>query len=232
MSVFNKKIRVVCATRVSRERFFEQTALGQSLKVYEGLLPFELDLYESNAQGLPVVYNQSIENSRGRSEVLMFVHDDVYLSDFYWHEKVLQGLARFDLIGVAGNRRRLPGQASWAFANDQFVWDAPEHLSGVVGHGRGFPCDNVMFYGPSGQPCKLLDGLLLAVNGETLHTQNIRFDSRFKFHFYDMDLCRQFQMKGLSMGTWPIAVIHQSLGPMGLPAWQSGWDLYRAKYPD
>lgn len=232
MSNVEKRIRVVCATRVSREDFFERTALGQSLKLYQSLLPFELDLYEWNSQGLPVVYNRSIESARDRPVVLMFVHDDVYLSDFFWYEKVLQGLARFHLIGVAGNRRRLPRQPSWAFANDRFVWDEREHLSGVVGHGRGFPCDNIMFYGHSGQSCKLLDGLLLAVEGQTLHAQDIRFDSRFKFHFYDMDLCRQFEMKGLAMGTWPIGVIHRSLGPMGVPAWREGWALYCGKYPD
>ncbi len=232
MSDLDKRIRVVCATRVSRERFDKDTALGQSLNLYRNSVPFELDLYESNSQGLPFVYNQSIENARAKPAILMFVHDDVYLSDFFWHEKVLQGLERFQLIGVAGNRRRLPRQPSWAFANDQFAWDAKEQLSGVVAHGRGFPSANILFYGASGQPCKLLDGLLLAVDSATLHAHDIRFDSRFDFHFYDMDLCRQFEAKGLTMGTWPIGVIHQSVGPIGSSTWEKAWERYCAKYLD
>ena len=225
-------IRIVCATRVSRQEFFVSTALGQSLQVYQNFLPLELDLYESNTRGLSEVFNQSIDRTHDQPVPMMFVHDDVYLNDFYWYDYVLQGLAKFHLIGVAGNRRRVPGQVSWAFVNDQGVWDSSEHLSGVVAHGHGFPSSRLSVYGPSGQPCKLLDGMLLAANSQTFHTHGIRFDIRFDFHFYDMDLCRQFEMKGLSMGTWSISVIHQSEGAIWTPAWQRARALYQDKYRD
>jgi len=225
-------IRIVCATRVSRQEFFVSTALGQSLQVYQNFLPLELDLYESNTRGLSEVFNQSIDRTRDQPVPMMFVHDDVYLNDFYWYDYVLQGLAKFHLIGVAGNRRRVPGQISWAFVNDQRVWDSSEHLSGVVAHGHGFPSSRLSVYGSSGQPCKLLDGMLLAANSETFHTHGIRFDTRFDFHFYDMDLCRQFEMKGLSMGTWSISVIHQSEGAIWTPAWHRARALYQDKYRD
>lgn len=226
------KIQIVCATRVSRSEFYESTALGRSLRMYQHFLPFDLDLYESNARGLPEVFNESIERARNQPAPLMFVHDDVHLSDFFWYDNICQGLSRFDLIGVAGNRRRVPGQISWAFVNDQMEWDSREHLSGVIGHGHGFPSSKLSFYGPTGQPCKLLDGVLLIAHSQTLHSHNVRFDTRFDFHFYDMDLCRQFEMKGLSMGTWPIGVIHESEGAIRSPAWQLGRSRYQEKYKD
>lgn len=226
------KIRIVCATRVSRQDFYESTALGRSLYMYQKFLPFDLDLYESNARGLPEVFNESIDRTRDQPTPLMFVHDDVYLNDFFWYDNALRGLARFNLIGVAGNLRRVSGQISWAFVNDQMVWDSREHLSGVVGHGHGFPASELSFYGPTGRPCKLLDGILLVVNSQTLHSHDIRFDTRFDFHFYDMDLCRQFEIKGLSMGTWPISVIHESTGAIRSPAWQLARSRYQEKYRD
>jgi len=226
-----KTIRFVCATRVSRAQFDAETALGRSLKLYRRSVLFELDLYESNTRGLPLVYNQSIEEARARPAVLVFVHDDVYLSDFFWPERILRGLEHFRLIGVAGNRRRLPRQQAWAIADARLGWDA-EHLSGVVAHGSGFPSENIVYFGASRQACKLLDGVLLAVESDTLHAHGIHFDTRFDFHFYDMDLCRQFEAKGLSMGTWPIGLVHQSAGPTDSPAWRKALDIYRAKYPD
>jgi GT2 family glycosyltransferase len=224
-------IRFVCATRVGRAQFDTETALGRSLSLYRKSVLFELDLYESNSRGLPLAYNQSIEDARARPAALVFVHDDVFLSDFYWHERILRGLEHFRLVGVAGNRRRVPRQQAWAIADARLGWDA-EHLSGVVAHGGGFPSENVIYFGAPRQECKLLDGVLLAANSETLHEHGIRFDTRFDFHFYDMDLCRQFEAKGLSMGTWPIGLIHQSVGPTDSPEWRKALGVYRAKYPD
>lgn len=57
------KIRFVVATRESRDGFFKSTAAGQFLQLYD--FPFiELDLYPDNAEGLPLVYNQSIVKSK------------------------------------------------------------------------------------------------------------------------------------------------------------------------
>jgi len=42
--------------------------------------------------------------------ILVFVHDDVHLLDFYWPTRLFNGLAKFDIIGLAGNRRRVERQ--------------------------------------------------------------------------------------------------------------------------
>jgi len=45
--------------------------------------------------------------------------------------------------------------------------------------------------------------------------KNLGFDERFGFHFYDLDLCRQAEQRGIRTGTWPISVVHESGGNFG-----------------
>lgn len=224
-----KKIRLVCATRKSHDDFTARSALGLSLRPYKNMPGWELDLFPDNRRPLSVIYNEAIARSASDPAILVFIHDDVYLNDFFWRERIAQGLAVFDVIGVAGNRRRIPRQPSWAFIDEQFTWDARANLSGVVGHGKGFPC-LVSVFGPSGQECKLLDGLLLAADSSALNEKGLNFDHRFAFHFYDLDFCRQAEMLGLRLGTWPISVIHESGGAFGTPDWKSAYHAYLEKY--
>jgi hypothetical protein len=119
----------------------------------------------------------------------VFTHDDVHLSDYYWAQHLLEGLREFDIVGIAGNRRRAPRQAFWMYLNDRFQRDEDQNLSGVLGHGEGFPnLKELSIYGEPCQECKLLDGVLLAVRSQTLIEHDLWFDPRFKFDFYDLDL--------------------------------------------
>jgi len=111
-----------------------------------------------------------------------------------------------------------------------FEWDDWQNLSGVVAHGSQ-PGGELYFYGmPPGLACRLLDGAFLAVRCHTLLDSGIRFDERFTFHFYDMDFCRSAETAKLRIGTWPIAVTHDSEGKFGSPAWQAGYEAYLAKW--
>ncbi len=220
------KIRLVCATRTTREEF-AQTALGRSLAVCP--YPFvELRLFPANTQGLPVLYNTAIQEAAVDPAILAFAHDDIYLCDLFWPGRVLEGLNTFDVLGIAGNRRRIPGQPAW-HSDAQGTWDK-EHLSGAVGHGNGFPCGNFSYYGPPHREVKLLDGVLLVARSSTLLSKGIRFDHRFDFHFYDMDFCRQAELQSLRMGTWSISVIHESPGAFGTPVWQAAYEKYLEKW--
>ncbi|MEX3964389.1 tetratricopeptide repeat protein [Paraburkholderia sp. EG286B] len=227
-----KPIRIVCGTRRTREQFSNETALGQSLKLYAHLPNIELQLFDNNTRGLSSIYNTAIDEAKQRPAILVFVHDDVWLNDFFWTERVRESLARFEVVGLAGNLRRVPRQPAWAFATPDLQWDERKYLSGTVGHGKGFPCNIASTFGPSGQECKLLDGLLLIADSEVLAKTGLHFDEQFKFHFYDMDFCRQAELKGLRMGTWPISVVHESGGAFGTPNWREGYENYLRKYGD
>ena len=227
-------IRFVCATRLSQPAFFAQAPLGRSLPLYRTFPPrqrIELRLFANNERGLPSVYNLAIDEAREHPAILVFIHDDVYLSDYYWAEHLLDGLRSFDIVGLAGNRRRVPGQASWMYLNDRFESDSYDNLSGVLGHGEGFPnLRQLSVYGPPGREVKLLDGVLLAVRSTRLIETSLRFDERFAFDFYDLDFCRQAEQRGLRMGTWAISAIHASAGKLGSPGWQQAYRTYLEKY--
>lgn len=212
------KIRFVVATRENRADFFTNTATGKSLALYP--FPFvELDLYESNKEGLGAVYNRSIDKSKSDPAILVFAHDDIHLTDFYWTDQLVNALSHFDIVGVAGNKRRVPGQPSWIFVDSRLTWDQPENLSGVVGHGTGFPPKNLSVFGPPCQEVKLLDGVFLACHSNVLNQKALRFDERFDFHFYDLDFCRSAEQKGVRMGTWCISIVHESRGNFNSPGW-------------
>jgi Flp pilus assembly protein TadD len=229
-------IRFVCATRDTAEVFLAKSPLGRSLPLYRTFprgQRIELRLFKENTAGLSSVYNIAIEESRDDPAILVFIHDDVHLSDYYWADHLLDGLREFNIVGLAGNRRRCPRQASWMYLNDRFERDADENLSGVLGHGEGFPnLRQLSIYGEARRECKLLDGVLLAVRSATLIGGDLRFDPRFKFHFYDLDFCRQAEQRNLRMGTWPISVIHASAGNLGSDAWCAAYLDYLAKYDE
>ncbi|MHB8813004.1 MAG: glycoside hydrolase family 99-like domain-containing protein [Steroidobacteraceae bacterium] len=223
------RIRVVCATREDRDGFFSATALGKSLNLHR---PSEVEvrLFPRNGQGLPTVYNTAIAESARDDVILLFVHDDIHLCDFHWAERLREALSAFDVVGLAGNRRRVPRQPGWRFIDEKLTSDSRDNLSGKVGHGNGYPAASISAWSPSGQNVKLLDGLFLAARSRTLQSKGLRFDERFEFHFYDLDFCRQAEQAGLRMGTWPISVIHESAGKFAGDGWQRGYESYLEKW--
>lgn len=229
-----QKIRFVTATRLSKLDFFKNTPLGRSLPNYREFpkrQAIEVRVFPDNSQGLPSVYNTAIEEAQADPAILIFIHDDVYLSDYYWAEHLHEALDHFDLVGLAGNRRRVPRQASWMYLDDDFTRDNYDNLSGVLGHGDPFPnLRQLSVYGEPGQEVKLLDGVMLAIRSQTLIERNLRFDPLFRFHFYDMDFCRQAEIKQLRMGTWAISVVHASAGALGVDDWRGAYRDYLAKY--
>lgn len=224
-----EKIRFVIGSRCDKKDFFSATATGRSLAFYN-IPSVEFDIYGSNTRGLPAIYNESIEKAKSDPAILVFLHDDIHILDFYWADHIINSMKKFDVSGLAGNKRRLPRQPAWAFKDASFTWDEQQYLSGVVGHGKSFPPANFSIFGMPGQPVKLLDGLMLICHSDTLIRNKIRFDERFSFHLYDMDFCRQAEEKSLSIGTLALSVIHESGGNFGTPSWHEAYQKYLAKW--
>jgi len=221
-------IEIVSATRLSASEFGGKSALGRSLQRlgFDGRLSAAIAF--ANRLGLPHVYNSRITAQDG-SELLVFIHDDVWIDDHFFADRVIEALARFDVIGVAGNHRRVDGQPSWAFVNPLLQWDDRANLSGAVAHGKQ-PFGAVSWFGPSPAECELLDGVLIAARRSALLARDVRFDPRFDFHFYDLDFCRSARERGLSLGTWPIAITHCSGGDFRSVSWQQGYRTYIDKW--
>jgi len=223
-------LEFVAATRLTRDEFWEKAALALSLKRMESDERWVPRVAFENARGLPEVFNERI-HAQSEHDILAFVHDDIWLDDFFTVDHVAEALDEFDLVGVAGNKRRVPGQPTWAHTHvtDQFVWDDLANLSGGIAHGKdawGF----VNRFGESPAECELLDGVFIAARRSTLLEHEVLFDPRFRFHFYDLDFCRTARSRGLKLGTWPIALTHQSMGGYGSEAWRDAYAQYFAKW--
>lgn len=183
-----------------------------------------------NRIGLSSIYNDAI--TRSQSDILIFLHDDVWLEDPALLKKIATGLRKFDVIGVAGNKKIIKNQPSWFFSeykNDQFIRDDLKNFSGSIYHGTPGRA-NLSMFGESPATCKLMDGVFLAANRETLRRSQVKFDPTFEFDFYDLDFCRQACLQNLKIGTWPIKIIHKSSGEFGKASWKHGLDLYLRKW--
>jgi GT2 family glycosyltransferase len=223
-------VHIVSATRHTEKTFWRQCALGRSLKPWLSQPGVSAHIYYENTRGLPSVYNESLQ-APALADVLVFLHDDIWLDDPSWLDKVLLATTRYDVVGVAGNTRRSRRQPSWLhqkIENGKFVRDN-HHLSGMIGNGQ-LPKGRVIVFGPTPAGCELLDGVFMAVRSQYVLQSHIQFDTRFDFHFYDLDFCRSARKMGLSLGTWPIEMTHQSPGEFGPPQWQAGHVRYLEKW--
>jgi GT2 family glycosyltransferase len=226
-------LEFISATRLDKDAFWESSALGRSLRRLEPDERWVPRIAFANERGLPEIFNERIE-AQSEHDILVFVHDDVWLDDFFVTDHLVEALDEFHVVGVAGSRRRLPRQPAWLFVEvrgDELVADAPEHRSGGIAHGAD-ACGVPFFYGETPAECELIDGVFMAVRRSTLLAHRVRFDERFRFHFYDLDFCRSARALGLRIGTWPIAVTHQSSGNFTSDEWRSGFAKYLQKWKD
>jgi hypothetical protein len=224
-------INIISATRLSHDDFLAEAPLGASLK----RLAFDKRIHArvafENWTSLSEIYNLSIDYPKA-AEILVFIHDDIWIDDHFFADRIIAGLQSFDVLGIAGNRRRLPRQPSWCFTgqlNDKFIRDVRENLSGAVAHGTS-PFGRVTNYGPVPVQCELLDGVLLAALRDTLRSKGVRFDPRFDFHFYDLDFCRSARAAGLVLGTGTGALTHLSQDAFGSADWQRNYEIYLEKW--
>ena len=224
-------IEIVSATRSSEADFWTKAALGLSLRRLEHDPRLARRVAFANRRGLPEIFNARISAQDGDG-ILVFIHDDVWIDDFFFADRIVEGLEAFDVIGVAGNRRRVEHQPAWVFANianGNFVWDDRTNLSGCIAHGP-HPFGQISNFGAVPAECELLDGVFLAAKRAVLKGHGVLFDPRFEFHLYDMDFCRSARKNGLRLGTWPICLTHQSDGAFGTEGWAEGYRRYIEKW--
>lgn len=226
---------LVVATRESQETFFTHTDTGKSFPRFEqhyavphSPIQLHLMLFTKNKRGLSSVYNQAIAQIVNEDAVVVFVHDDVELCDWWWAERVLEGLQQFDVIGLAGCLKRVPHQDTWHLT-PQYRWHEANNLSLHIAHRFPDGAYHVAKIGARRAAVQLLDGVFLACRTETLRRTGLRFDEQFRFHFYDLDFCRQAETLGLKMGTWDISVIHSSGGQF-TQAWKTARSQYFQKW--
>lgn len=226
-SVQNRVV-IESATQRTEADFWEHSALGRSLPHHlKHDARLSVNIAFENTCGLPEIYNRAIDQAED-DDGLVFIHDDVWIDETDAFADILfEGLTHFDVIGVAGNRRRLPKQTAWDFLDSKLTRDNPEHLSGRIAHGKN-AFGEVTYFGSMPASCELLDGVFLATQKNRLKA--VRFDPQFDFHFYDLDFCRTARKSSLKLGTWPIKLTHQSHGAYHSEHWRRKSQLYLKKW--
>jgi GT2 family glycosyltransferase len=211
---------MACATQGSAHLFQRATLLGRSLQVFPEHLRPRLILLANNsgfsASGLASFYNHVIDQV-DREDVVVFIHDDVFIHDWQLYFQLSRAFDDFDVVGVVGSAHVPYGQPGWWHDLDQ--QGKPIRNDAVIRSGSINHFDpNLMrpdWYGPSPMACDLLDGVFLAVRAGVLRSSGVRFDPQFQFHCYDSDFCYSALAAGLRIGTWPIPLTHGSAGTFG-----------------
>lgn len=229
-------LQLVSATRLSRERFMREALLGRCLPRLGEYEPVGLTLFSENRKPIGSCYNEVID-SAAPDDILVFVHDDAYIDDWCLNARLADALNHFDVVGVAGNQRLQPDQQAWHLApgsslhNPQTLRRDTGFLSGAVAHGASPASASLTKFGSCPASVAVLDGVFLAVRSRSLQQAEVRFDPALGFHFYDLDFCRSATQAGLRLGTWPIALTHQSRGESILSKeWSESLTKYRLKW--
>ena len=129
------RTRFIVATRHDEDAFFRSSLLAQSLEQLVNRTGILLEATFQSSAGLAAVYNPAIERSQPGDQ-LVFIHDDVYLDDWYFGVRLQEALSAFDVVGVAGAIVRSPRQPSWwgTEARGQLIPTGPGTQSGAIKH--------------------------------------------------------------------------------------------------
>ncbi|WP_254931373.1 glycosyltransferase family 2 protein [Cyanobium sp. BA20m-14] len=225
---------LVAASRERAPYFSRATLLGRSLQQFPPALRPKLFLRAENAgpesEGLASFYNRAITELPAEGSVV-FLHDDVYLHDWFLQERLREAFEHFDVVGLVGNINPAADQPSATHSLDAALRPVRCAASGEAGVINHFDPHRLApdVYGPTPHSCGLLDGCFLACRLETLRRTGLRFDPRFSFHCYDADFCRTAKDLGLRVGTWPIACTHGSPGSFDA-AWRQAALSFRIKW--
>lgn len=228
----NVSVLLVSATRGTEEEFLK-SPLGLSLHNLVSRQNLKPAIAVNNKDGLPIVYNSFITEAI-RDAFIVFVHDDVWIDDFFLVDRLQAALSEFDIVGVVGNTRSHPNNAQAWHINLKDEMDIG-HLSGglcICKHRLDYENRPLNEFGPSPAAVSLLDGVFIAARGSALLDSGLRFDERFDFHYYDLDFARTANQAGLRVGTWPIAITHVMEGDdaFATPEWRKNRAAYFKKW--
>jgi len=156
----------------------------------------------SNTDSLSKVYNDAVKhlskNTKG-DQIVVFVHDDVFIrsSLSFFYQGLYKDFEKFDIVGAAGSGGLLniTEPTLWHIMSDRKAW------AGAVSHPYG-DVECVTTFGPQGQRCILVDGLIMCTTLKTLQDNNLQFDNQFSFHCYDLDFCLAANEKRLKIGVF------------------------------
>lgn len=196
--------------------------VAQAEAMYRRLLadlPHEIVVI-GDARSLAEGYNRALRQAR--HDIVMLAHDDVRILSPDFAARLLRGMSRHDLVGIAGTRKLAGG--AWHFAGHP-------HLAGQIGMPDSDGGYVVTLYDVDERETaglQALDGLLLATRRETalrLAFDEASFDG---WQLYDLDFSLRASQEGLDCATCnDILVVHDSQG-----SYDEHWRKYAQRFLD
>lgn len=230
-----KTLKIIIPTLKTKEQFEK----SQCYICLESLL-----INDYNNKELDIIINPATENRTGLSELYqnelnkndcdycLFIHDDLEIHDHFLIKKLLKAHESYDIVGLAGATTQNYD------THNPMVWhlcrERPEHSRGIVNHfiPQGFNgCEkthiNSVYFGPTPDRVVVIDGLFMSFKMSSLEGKGEVFDRDFTFHHYDLAASCNAYDKGLSIGVWPIFVVHHGLGEF---ANDKTWQRHAAEF--
>lgn len=231
-------IRIVIPTQKTEEEYTSSVQYKCIQKIVQNCDTDTITItpFYKNTIGLSELYNKIIREYT-KSDYIIFMHDDVEIHDLWFVEKIKKAHEFYDIVGVAGaiNQDYTKGKPT--------VW----HLSmenrgdsrGIVSHYilQGFNgCKNThynsAYFGETPSEVVVIDGLLMSVKVSSLDKMKEElFDNDMEFHHYDMSMCVRAKRNGLTIGIWPIFLVHHGMGEWAnQEAWKKTDNIFKQRY--
>jgi len=185
-------------------------------------LPLTIKVFFENTRGLSEVYNEVLDTYSKNFDVIIFIHDDVFINDKFFIHKLTYAFTtkKFDVVGIAGTK--------YIDLNADFIswYNVPaDKRRGMILHSKT-PKEELPYrlistdlsvYDTMKPPREYeqvlsADGVFLAIKTSTINAKKIRFDPQFEFNFYDLDFCLSLHKHQLKLGIAPILITHNSIG--------------------
>lgn len=211
----------VCTATTRDSQAFQQTPTWKSLSNRPDIA---WHIVYQNTEGLSKVYNKLTEEvlaQANNSDVLLYIHDDVYVDCHDLSATLTEGLKRFDIVGLAGSTKfTVQEPATWWSNSPKDNW------SGCVAH-RPREAVHVSFFGPYGEVV-VLDGLFIATQVKLLHSHpTLRWGEYLTgFHHYDLDFTLKAHSMGFTLGTIHCPVVHSSMGDFKGLIWEHSQTVF------
>lgn len=208
------KYAIVSCTQKSD---YKQTLLYKSLARLEKDSNFcfldHLTFFVNNKLGLSQAYNNFWKRDACNvlNDFVVFVHDDIWIDDATFIQKLERAHKNFDIIGIAGGINPvIKAPALWHMMCGGFQGG---NLRGFAGHilteGEKVSITN---FGQTPERVTIIDGAFMSVNLRRAEQANWQFNENYTYHHYDISSCLDANKKKLKIGVIPILSYHASPG--------------------
>ncbi len=209
---------IICS---NRPQFF--AAIETSLNTQFARHDFEL-IGIHDATSMCEGYNRGAARASGES--LIFCHDDIEFLHDDFGERVLQHLAHYDVVGVAGSSKLV--DADWGHAGLPYV-------HGQIIHRPPGQADYLYFaaglQAPIVENVHALDGVFIGMQRRVWEALNFDEATFNGFHLYDIDFTYRAHLAGFRVSIpMDLLLIHFSMGGYDLK-WQRENLKFLHKFP-